>query len=138
MATIDDSTSTYEASERKRLACLELEKQALAQGDHERSLRNLIARFVCVGRNVKQSEGDDMTAEAALMRFAAYTAKAVGIAIAHESMVEDDHDVELDAFEASAILIGLSEILTAGRELIGELSGAGVDIQSKGRSEVES
>lgn len=133
----NDSTDTYEARESRRRACLDLEKQALREGEHADSLRHLIAQFVCVGRNVKQSEGDDMTAEAALLRFASYTTKAVGIAIAHESMVEDDHDVSLDAHEASMVLIGLSEILASSGKLISDLRNARVDIRSSGESEVQ-
>lgn len=135
----NDNTDTFESRERKRLACISLEKQALRAGEHEGSLRHTIAQVACLGRNVKQSEGnelDDMVAERALLRFAAYTSKAVGIALACEKMAEDDHDVELEGYEASAILIGLSELLVAAPKLIGALHYADIDVRSNGESKV--
>lgn len=139
--TVAENGDTYEARERARLACIGLERQALREGEHEGSLRHAIAQVACLGRNVKQSEGselDDMVAERALLRFAAFTTKAVGIALASEKMVEDDHDVELEGYEASAILIGLSELLVAAPKLIHALHYADIDIRSNGESEVRS
>lgn len=138
MADNTNSTTgdTYEDREARRRACLEHEKKALAEGEHADSLRNLLMRLVCVGRNVDQDEGDDMQPERALLRFASYTTKAVAIALAHGPMVEDDHDVELSHEEASMTLIGLSEILAVAPKLISDLEHAGVNIKSQGRSEV--
>lgn len=135
MSTTNDNTDTQETRDRKRLDCLRLEKQVLADGDHRDSLRRLIQRLVCVGRNVNQSDGFDMTPDRALMRFAAFTSKAVAIALAHRPMCEDDHDVELDHDEASMVLIGLSEILSVTPKLIDDLNNAGICITSEGRSE---
>jgi hypothetical protein len=109
---------------------LELEKQALRAGEEQDSMRHAIARMLCVGRNVTQSEGNDMTAERALLRFASLTAKAVGIALTSRQAPEDPHDVVLCDEEAGMVLIGLSEILSAGPELIDTLDSAGIDIRS--------
>lgn len=121
-----------ELAEFRRRKRIEFEKNALDYGDDENSIRSKLAQILCAGRSVRQSEGGDMTAERALMRFASVTTKAVGIALAHCAMVEDEHDVELTFEEASVALLGVSELLDAAPRLIDDFSCAKLDLRSGG------
>ncbi len=130
--TGDTAAELAHLAEFRRKKALEHEKAALDFGDHPTSMRHAIAQILCCGRNVKESEGGDMTAERALMRFAAVTTKAVAIALACSKMCEDEHDVELGYEEASMALLGVSELLTAAPRLIDEFTG--LDLRSNGET----
>lgn len=124
----------YDIAEARRMKSHEYEVNALDYGDHDNSIRHKLAQILCAGRNVKQSEGGDMTAERALMRFAAVTTKAVAVALAHGQMVEDEHNVVLYDNEAAMALLGVSALLDAAPRLIDDFSMAHIDLRSNGES----
>jgi hypothetical protein len=129
-----DLKEAAELTEARRLKSLEYEANALDYGDNERSMRHMVARMLCAGGVVKQSEGGDMTAERSLMRFASATTKALGIALAHFPMVEDRYDAAFDYAEAATVLIGLSEMLAAAPVLLDKMHVAGLDVRSGGET----
>jgi len=128
--TVSENASRYSGAERQRIDCNELEKQALAAGDHDTSLRHCLAKILCAGRYVRQEDGGDLTAERALLRYAAYTAKAVAIALNHGHMVEDEQDLTLYSNEAACVLGGLSELLDVAPRLIDSIDIARVKLVS--------
>ncbi|HVY26957.1 MAG TPA: hypothetical protein VHB79_10405 [Polyangiaceae bacterium] len=129
--TVNDSaTDSYEAREARRLACQEHEKQALLLGDHDKSLRNGLMSILTAGRCTTQSEGDDMTAERALLKWTAAVTKAISIALMHQPMVEDSHDLVFYDEDAGMALAGVSSLLEVAPSLISAFHHADVDVVS--------
>jgi hypothetical protein len=128
------SNASYEAQEARRLKCNELEHEALAYGDHDSSLRHQLAQILCAGRYVVQGEGGDVTAERALLRFAAVTTKAFGIALAAPRGADAGHDTALYDDEAAIGLLGVAALLEAAPRLIDSFDAAGLDLRSDGNT----
>lgn len=120
-----------EATDRR----IHAEHVALREGEEdEKSLRHLVAKIVCAGGYVAQAEGGDVTAERALMRYAAAVTKAIGIALDTSRGTDESHDVTLYDHEAAIGLAGLSALLEAAPRLIDTFDTAGLELRSDGRT----
>jgi hypothetical protein len=126
------SQQAQDLAESRRHRCREYELGALNLGDHETSIRHALAQILCAGQYVRQGEGDDVTAERALLRYAAATTKAIGIALNVERNGSENHDVVLYDHEAAIGLAGLSALLDAAPGLIDKIESSGMDLRSEG------
>jgi len=127
-----------------RARSLRLESKALASTASD-SVRSRIMRIISASGYVNDNTapGSDTTPERALLRYAAATTKAVGIALLGAGYVQDNEgiDVAFDDGDASVVMCGLSELLEVGPELITSIAcadyhakptqaGAGQGVQS--------
>lgn len=118
----------------QRKSRLLIERQALAARGLD-SLRSRILRIVGAGAAIDQtwaSEDTVLTPERALLRYAAATSKAVGLALMGFERVcsNANFDVDFSSEDAAIVMCGLSELLEVGPALVnsiviaGELHGA--------------
>lgn len=119
-------TEDHEETQQERCARLDLEKKALRPSPADDSLRERLLGLLGGNMYAVLDEGQSVSHERALFRYAAATSKAVAMALRGTEYVccNEPFETAFTTDEAAVVLCGLSALLEHAPDLLGDIREA--------------